>query len=528
VAGATATVSAWAPLRHRLFRALYVAQFASNAGTWMQVVGAQWLMGDLGGGPFAVALVQTATSLPIFLLVLPAGALGDVFDRRRVLLAAQGAMLVATGLLAALTAADLVTPALLLALVFLVGAGQALSVPCWQATVPELVERPEIPQAAALNGVNFNLARAVGPAIGGLIIAVAGPEAVFALNSVSFLGTLAVLSAWRRPPRHRALVAEHVWEAVSAGGRFVRSAPTLRIVLVRSALFMAFASALWALLPVVARGPLGLGAGGYGLLLGSVGVGAVAGAFVLPVLRARLPLNTLVALAGVAYAGALAVIGLPERLPFVVGALVVAGLAWIAVLSSLNASAQTLLPDWARARGLAYYTLTFQGAQALGALVWGALAGVAGLAAALVVAAAGLVAGALAGRRLRLVALDLDLRPARHWPEPHLVLDPEPEEGPVLVTVEWRVPAEHVEAFREAMAPVGRSRRRTGARRWGLFQDAADPERFLEVWVVGSWEEHLRQHDERTTVRDEELEARARALARAGELEVRHLLSAYR
>ena len=353
MAGASATVSAWAPLRHRLFRALYLAQFASNAGTWMQVVGAQWLMGDLGGGPFAVALVQTATTLPIFLLVLPAGALGDVLDRRRVLLAAQAGMLAATGLLAALTAADLVTPGLLLALVFLVGVGQALTVPSWQATVPELVDRPEIPQAAALNGVNFNLARAVGPAVGGLLIAAAGPEAVFALNSVSFLGTLAVLGAWRRPPRQRALAAEHIWEAVSAGGRFVRSAPTLRIVLVRSALFMAFASALWALLPVVARGPLGLGPGGYGLLLGSVGVGAVAGAFVLPSLRARLALNTLVALAGALYAAALLVIGLLETLPAVVGALVAAGLAWIAVLSSLNASAQTLLPDWARARGLA-------------------------------------------------------------------------------------------------------------------------------------------------------------------------------
>ncbi len=528
MASATASVSAWAPLRHRLFRALYVAQFASNAGTWMQVVGAQWLMGDLGGGTLAVALVQTATSLPVFLLVLPAGALGDVLDRRHVLLAAQGAMLVATGLLAVLTAVGLVTPALLLVLVFLIGAGQALSIPSWQATVPELVERGEIAQAAALNGVNFNLARAVGPAIGGVLIAVAGPEAVFALNSVSFLGTLAVLGAWRRPRRQRVLAAEHVWEAVSAGGRFVRSAPNLRIVLLRSLLFMGFASALWALLPVVARGPLGLDAGGYGLLLGSVGIGAVAGAFLLPPLRARLALNALVALASLAYAAALLVIGLLETVPFVVGALVLAGLSWIAVLSSLNASAQTLLPDWARARGLAYYTLSFQGGQAAGALLWGALAGIAGLEVALAVAAAGLVGGVVAGRRLRLVALDVDLRPARHWPEPHLVLEPEPREGPVLVTVEWHVTPEDAPAFRAAMEPVGRSRRRTGARRWGLFQDGADPERFLEVWVVGSWEEHLRQHDERLTVRDEQLEARARDLARAGPPEVRHLLSAYR
>jgi MFS family permease len=253
-----------------------------------------------------------------------------------------------------------------------------------------------------------------------------------------------------------------------------------------------------------------------------------AGAFVLPPLRARLSLNVLVAVASLAYAAALLVIGLLETVPFVVGALVLAGLSWIAVLSSLNASAQTLLPDWARARGLAYYTLTFQGGQAVGALVWGAVAATAGLEVAFAAAAAGLVAGVAAGRRLRLVALDVDLSPARHWPEPHLVLEPEPGDGPVLVTVEWHVEPEDADAFRAAMEPVGRSRRRTGARRWGLFQDGADPTRFLEVWVVGSWEEHLRQHDERLTVRDEELEARARALARAGDPEVRHLLSAYR
>jgi MFS family permease len=527
-AAARPTGGAWAPLRHRVFRALWLAQFASNTGTWMQTVGAQWLMGDLGGGAFAVALVQTATALPIFLAVIPAGALGDIFDRRRLLIGGQTAMLAGSGALAALSVAGAVTPVRLLALVFLVGLGQAVSQPSWQAIQPELVARDEIPQAATLNGVNFNVARAVGPAIGGAIIAASGPELTFALNAASFLGVVAVLGLWRRPAVPRGLAPEHLGSALGAGLRFVRSAPSLRVVLARAGLFVAFASALWALLPVVARERLALGSGGYGLLLGSVGLGAIAGALTLPALRARLSLNGLVAAASAAYAASCLVVGLTRSLWLDVLALALTGLAWIAVLSSLNASTQTILPNWARARGMSFYQLVFQGAQALGAAVWGVVAQTAGLGPTLVVSAGGLLAGIAVGRGRALTPLDVDLRPARAWPEPELALDPAPGDGPVLVTVEYRVRADQADAFRAAMRPVERARRRTGARRWGLFQDGADPERFLEVYVLSTWEEHLRQHEERFTVRDAELEERAKALAVPGaEPRVAHLISAY-
>src|SRR5918998_2572127 len=259
-----AAPSAWAPLRIRVYRALWIAQLTSNVGTWMQTVGAQWLMGSLSGDPLLVALVQTAMTLPIFLVGFPAGALGDVYDRRRVLLLSQSFMLVSAGALAALTLGGAVTPWVLLGLTFALGLGQALTAPSWQAIQPQLVGRELIPQAAALGATSMNLARAVGPAIGGALVAAAGPEWVFALNAVSFVAVLAVPVAWRREPRAKVLGPEHVGSALRAGLRFVRSSPRMRTALVHVFAYIFFGSAVWALLPVVARSGLGLGSGGYG------------------------------------------------------------------------------------------------------------------------------------------------------------------------------------------------------------------------------------------------------------------------
>jgi MFS family permease len=499
-----------------MFRSLYVAQFASNVGTWMQTVGAQWLMGDLGGGPLAVALVQTAVTLPVFLAVLPAGVLGDLLDRRRVLIAAQSGMLLVAAGLAALTFADLTTPASLLALTFTLGLGQALVMPSWQAIQPELVDRGEIPQAATLNGVNVNVARAVGPAIGGVLVAATGPGAVFAINAASFLATVGVLARWRRPPDDRSLGTEPFVAAIRAGGRYVRSSPGLRRLLGRTGAFILPASALWALLPVVARDRLELGSEGYGLLLTAVGAGAVSGAFVLPRLRARVSLNVLVVGASVVFAAGFAVLALGGSAALVAIALPPLGLAWITVMSSMNAGAQSLLPAWARARGLAFYQLVFMGGQAGGAAAWGIVAQHAGLAVAFAAPAAGLLAGALGGRLLPLRAPDIDLRPSRHWPEPHVEPGASVAAGPVLVLVEYEVPPENAQAFLAAMQPVGRGRRRTGATRWGLYQDTAAPRRFVETWEVATWDEHLRQHAERVTVRDQEFERRAYDLLAPG------------
>jgi MFS family permease len=522
-------VSAWSPLRHRAFRALWIAQTVSNVGTWMQTVGAQWLILSLGGTPLTVSLVQTATTLPTFLVGLPAGALGDILDRRRVMIASQLFMLVAAAVLGALTLAGEIGVATVLLLTFAIGLGSAVLRPSWQAVQPELVERDEIPHAAALNGVSMNLARAVGPAIGGVVVAVASAGVVFLANAASFLGVIAVLVWWRRPVKEKVLGGEHIRGAIRTGTRFVRHSPRLRAVLARTLAFCAFSSAMWALLPVVAHDRLGMGSGGYGLLLAAVGLGAVTGAFVLAPARARYSADVIVATATLGFVAAALVLGWVRSAPLVAAALVVAGLAWIAVLSSLNASAQVALPAWVRARGMATYLLVFQGGQAGGSVVWGTVATHTSLTAALTAVAAGLaLALALSSRRHRLAsAIEFDMTPSSHWAEPELAGDPHPSR-PVLVTVEYRVPAERHDEFRDVMQRLGRSRRRTGAEHWSLYQDGADPSRFVETYLVGSWEEHMRQHYERQTKLDEQIEQRVRSLVEDGRPpRVEHLLFAY-
>jgi MFS family permease len=523
------TSSTWAPLRRTWFRALWIAQFVANTGTWAQTVGAQWLMGDLGGTALQIALVQTAATLPVFLFVIPAGALGDIVDRRQLLLLSQTLMLLAAAALAVFTAADVMTPNRLLALTAVLAVGQALAAPCFQAVQPELVSRDELPQAALLNGANGNVARAVGPAIGGLLIAAAGPAAAFALNSVSYLGVLAVLYRWPRPPTERPLGAEPIRQAIRAGLRYVRSAPTFSAVLARSALFMVFASGLWALLPALARGPLGLGPNGYGGLLAAVGLGAILGTAVLPRVRARRGSGGVVTGATLMYAAAVAVLGLTPSRGAVVAALMLAGLSWIAVQSTLGATAQLLLPTWARARALAYFQLVFMGGQALGALAWGAVADAFGLAAAFLIPAGGLVLAALLGLLLIPLRSDRDVRHSElPWPQPPSSSEWPPDAGPVLVTLEWQVRSVDVPEFLGVMQELGRARRRTGAALWGVFQDADDPELFLETFTVTTWHEHLRQHLERGTVADADLETRARQyLADGVDPCVRHLVWAY-
>jgi MFS family permease len=521
--------SVWAPFRGRVFRAIWIAQFVGNIGTWAQTVGAQWLMGDLRGGAFEVSLVQTAMTLPVFLLVLPAGSLGDIFDRRRLLIVSQTIMLAGAGALAILTFAHATTPALLLLLTATIGAGNALSAPSFAAVQPELVPRDEVPRAALLNGASVNLARAVGPAIAGLLIGSVGPAGTFTLNAVSFAGVIAALARWRRPRDHRPLGAEHVRDAIVAGIRYTRNAPHFATVLARSFLFILPASALWTLLAVLARGPLKLGATGYGVLLGSVGIGAVTGTIVvIPRLRRRLNTSDLVTLGSVGYGAGLIALAVTHFVPLVIAECAVTGMAWIAVTSSVNAHAQLLLPNWTRARALAFMNLTFQGGQAIGSVLLGLLAGALSVEAAFGIAGALEVTGAIAGAVWLALAPLGHVESARYWPEPNLVIDVEPDSGPVLVTVEWRIDPSHSEEFAEAMRPLRRARRRTGATRWGLYRDTADPALFLETFTVDTWSEHMRQHIERGTVDDEALEARARRFLDGERTpRVRHLLWAY-
>ncbi len=502
--------SAWSPLRQPLFRALWIASVASNIGTWMHEVGAGWLMTSLTTSPLLVALMQTATSLPIFLLGLPAGALADVVDRRRMLLFTQGWMLVAAAVLGVLTLLDMTTPWVLLILTFVLGAGAAMNAPAWQATAPELVPRSDLPAVVALTGMGLNLARAVGPALGGFIVAAAGPWAVFLLNAVSFLSVMFVLYRWRRAAQDSPAPAEPVMSAIRAGIRYARHAPALRAVLVRTGLFVLFASALWALLPVLARHEMRLDSIGYGILFGCLGAGAVVGAILLPAMRSRVSMDSLLAGATISFAAVLVAMAQVRHLGLLCVVMIAGGVAWITLMVSFNVATQTAVPSWVRARALALYLLMFQGGMAAGGVLWGTVTERAGIAVALLSAAGGLVVGLAAMVRYPLKGDEqLDLTPSTHWPEPTVVIEPHPEDGPVLVTVEYRIEPKQARDFTFAMQAVRQQRLRDGAFRSGLYRDPADPTRYIETFVVESWAEHLRQH-ERVTVADRDAEEHAR------------------
>ncbi|MER5792238.1 MFS transporter [Streptomyces sp. NPDC001980] len=513
----TAADSPWAPLAARVFRALWIAQLVSNVGSWMQTVGAQWLL--VGDSAALVTLVQTASSLPVVLLALPSGVIADRFDRRAVLVTAQFAMLAVSGALAVLAFLDALSPTALLLLTFLLGCGTALMGPAWQAIQPELVDRERLGQAAALGAVNMNLARAVGPALGGAVVAAAGAGWVFAFNAASYLGIAAVLLLWRRPAAAAVPPAgnEGLLAALYAGRRYVWNAPGVRRILLRTLLFIPGGAALWALLPLIASRSLGLGSGGYGLLLGAVGIGAVGGAFLLPRARRLLGANGTLAAGALVFAAVLAVLA-TVHVPWLVAlALLPAGLAWIAVLSTLNAAVQTRLPGWVRARGLGVYLLVFQGGQALAAPLWGAVADGLGLSACLLIAGGAMLLSAASVRRWPLRdAEGINPAPSDHWPAPPLVFEPGEADGPVLVSVVYRVPADRQAEFTDRMRRVARSRRRTGALSWGLYQDGHDPERFVENYLVSSWAEHQAQHHVRLTATDRRFEEEARALLTPG------------
>ncbi|SFR96659.1 MFS transporter [Sphingomonas jatrophae] len=485
------------PLSSPVFRALWIATIVSNIGTWMHDVGAGWLMTSLSTNPLMVALVQAATTLPMFALALPAGALADIVDRRRMLIGAQLFGLVATALLALATFGGITTAPLLLALTAAIAIGAALSAPTFQAIVPELVPAPALQQAVALNSLGVNIARAIGPALGGVIIAAAGTGAVFALNAVSVVGVIAVIARWRRDVPQRHLPAEHFVGAMRAGVRFALRAPELKAVLVRSIGFFLFASALWALLPIVARRDLGLGPAGYGGLLTFMGLGAIAGAMLMPRLRARLGANRTTVVASLLLAGAMVALAASHSFAAAAASLAAGGFAWIAMMASLNGGAQASSPAWVKARALAIYLLVFQGSMTAGSTLWGGVAGAIGVPATLVLAAALLAAATLLlgwARPLDGMA-KLDLAPSLHWPAPVFETEIEHDRGPVLVTIEYHVDPARVPAFFDAMQGMRRIRRRDGAIHWGLYEDVAEPGRVTETFTVESWLEHLRQHD---------------------------------
>ena len=507
IAGTGGGSSAWSPFRIPVFRWLWIATLVSNVGTWMHDVGAGWLMTSLSPSPVMVALVQTATTLPVFLLGLPAGALSDIVDRRRYLIAVQVWMGLVAAVLATLTFSGLTTAWTLVVLTFAMGVGTAMMMPAWAAVTPELVPRAELQPAIALNSLGINIARAIGPALAGVIVSFAGTGAVFLLNAISYLGVILVLSAWRREATRSTLPSERFFGALRSGARFARHAPELQAAVVRGVSFFACASASWALLPLVAKNLENGGPQAFGILVASIGAGAVAGAFMLPTLRAKLSRDALVAAASLLYAAAMAALAMLDGLIALCLAMAASGVAWIAVLSSLQVAAQMALPNWVRSRGLAVFMTAFMGSMAGGSLLWGTVAEATSISMALAIAAAGLIASVLLSWRWRLTGFDeLDLSPSMHWPAPIVHDGIQQDQGPVLVTIAYEVVPEHEEAFLRAVRTLGHHRRRDGAFAWGVFEHTERRHRFIESFYVESWLDHLRQH-ERVTGADRLLQS---------------------
>jgi len=514
VSAPATTSSAWAPLRIGLFRALWLAVLISNIGLWMQTVGAQWLLVGLPQASILVALVQTADMLPDVFFGLVGGVLADTFDRRRLLISVQAFMVIAGAALTILTYAGQMPPALLLVFTFVLGSGSVISTPAYQSLIPELVPRSQLVAATTLGSIGVNVARAVGPAVAGILIARVGVAAVFALDTATFLVYGIVVVAWHPPEVSTTEFPEPFVSALRAGTRYVRFSPVVRRLLLRLALFVVPGSALWALLPLVATQRLAQGAGGYGLLLGALGVGAVAGSFLLPRLRALLTNNAMLAAAGAAYALVLVAAVLSRNVVLTVVVLLPAGVAWIAVISTINSALQLFLPAWVRARGLSVYLTVLFGGQAFGAVVWGAIAAPIGVVATFLIAAGVMIVGVATAPLWPLIdTTGMDRSTQVRWPVPELAIETDPEAGPVVVQTTYTVAPERQGGFLEAMAGVRRSRLRTGAVQWGLFLDGETRDHFVEFFVVPSWEEHMRQHAERQTGTDWAFEERAEALS---------------
>jgi MFS family permease len=469
----------------------------------MQDTAGTWLMTSLTTSPLLIALMQTAAGLPVLLLGYPAGATADIVDRRRLLIFWQVWMLATVAVLSVLTFAGIISPWTLLALTFLLNIGSAMNNPAWQAIVPELVPRSELPSAIAVNSAGYNLARAVGPALGGLMVAafatvMMGASAVFLVNSISFIAVIVVLYQWRSNPHYKsALPAERLSGALLSGLRYLRYTPDLRATFVRVFVFAGFASAVWALLAVVARQDLQQGAMAYGILNGCLGAGAVVGASFLPRLRQRLTANMIVAGSSAVFAGTLATLGLVRNVPLIVLSLLAAGFAWTSALSTLNVTVQISTPPWVQARALGTYQMIFWGGVASGSAFWGFLAEHISTPAALLAAGATALASIPLVRRFHLLEeTPPDLSPyALNRAAPQVLIEPHPEDGPVLVTIEFKIRPEDSGEFTGAIHKVREMRMRNGAIRWGVFQDARQPERFVETFVVDSWIDFLRQRE---------------------------------
>ncbi len=498
--------TALAPLQGPVFRGLWFAWLFANLTMWMNDVAAAWLMTTLTTSPVMVALVSTASTLPVFLLGLPSGAMADILDRRLYFAATQLWVSVIALVLAALALAGALTAEVLLLLTFLNGVGLAMRWPVFAAIVPQVVGRDVLPQALALNGISMNLSRVVGPALAGALLAAWSPAAVFVLNALLAGGAFVLILRWRSEPRTSTLPGERFLGAMRAGINYTTQSPRLRVVMLRIFLFFLQATALMALLPLVARQLHGGGPATFTLMLSCVGVGAIVAALRFPSWRERFTRDQFVLIGTLVHAALSALIVLVDEVWVAVPAMVVIGMAWISVANSLTVAAQQAMPDWVRARGMSIYQMALMGGSAAGSLLWGQVASLASVRTAVLSASVFGLLLVLAGRRLSVNwTAELDFTPASgsvSVPEPAFEIGP--EEGPVMVTLEYQIEPARAADFAAVMERTRRARLRQGALSWGLFRDTAVPGRYVEYYVDENWVEHQRRL-ERFTAFDAEL-----------------------
>jgi MFS family permease len=507
------------PLRHGRFRLFYAGSIAAALGYTMQATVAAWLMTTLTPSALMVALVQTASTAPSLLFGLLAGALADIVDRRRVVLITQGVLVVATLGLGVATLMGLIGPLTLLALTFLIGAGFTFYLPAQQSSVNDLVSRQDLPRAVALGAVAFNLARAVGPAMAGAIAAAIGTGNASLASACFFVVTIVAVSKWKKAAAFPG-VPERLFSGVWSGLRYARHSPLMRALIVRNLSFSICASALWALLPVIARDQLALGAGGFGLLSAGFGTGAVIGAMTIPRQIQRVSLNTVVSASILLWAAATVLIAFTSTTTLALVGMFGAGAAWVGVLASLSAGTQSAAPAWVRARAVAMNLVAVQASLAVGSALWGWLASLFTIQAALAASASVMLLLLLLNRRVRVrLGNDADVTPGAQLPDLGLAAPPRPDDGPVLIQVEYRVAPENVVAFLRAIHAIERTRRRNGADDWRVFRDIAEKDCFVERYIISSWAEYVRQRS-RMTVTDRQLQQRVAKLQQP-EIEIR-------
>jgi len=506
--------SPFAVFRHRTFRMLWIAALASNFGGLVQAVGAAWMMTLLTDSERMVALVQGSVTLPIVMFSLVAGVFADGFDRRRVMLIAQGFMMVVSVALTVMAFQGWLSPWLLLGFTFLIGCGTALHNPSWQASMGDIVPRADLPSAVAVNSMGFNLMRSIGPAAGGAIVALAGAAAAFAVNALSYVTIIAALWRWDAPPPDRHLPREPMGAAFAAGLRYVAMSPNLMKVILRGFLFGLAAIAMLSLLPIAVRDLLHARAFVYGVMLGCFGLGAVGGALMNARLRERFSSERIARAAFIAFALGTLGLAFSTYAVFSGMAMFVAGGAWVIALSMFNVTIQLSTPRWVVGRAIALYQTGTFGGMALGSVVWGALAQGRGVGEALTIAAGMLALGALAGLRVPLPEFGaLNLDPSNRFREPPLRLDLTLRSGPIMVMVDYVIDQHDVPDFMAVMARRRRIRKRDGAQQWALLRDLENPDRWTESYHVPTWVDYVR-HNERRTQSDLEVSDALRALHR--------------